>query len=108
MRVDVIAGTSIGAIVGGLYASGLTADEMADALNSIDWDDVMRDEPARRDLSFRRKEDDQRYRIKLQLGLKKGKLTWPSGVMTGQKLYFMLQALTIHVAAARRTPDLSW
>jgi NTE family protein len=96
--VDYVAGTSIGAIVGGLYASGMTADEMADALNSIDWDDVMRDEPPRKDLNFRRKEDDQRYRVKLQLGLKDWKVQWPAGVMTGQKLYFMLQALTIQVA----------
>jgi len=56
--VDYIAGTSMGAIVGGLYASGLTADEIEDLIVSIDWEDVFSGDPERKDIDFRRKRED--------------------------------------------------
>ena len=56
--VDCVAGTSMGAIVGGLYASGLSATELEDVLYGIDWADALRDSPSRRNRSFRRKQDD--------------------------------------------------
>ncbi|MEO1086969.1 MAG: patatin-like phospholipase family protein, partial [Acidobacteriota bacterium] len=59
--VDYIAGTSMGSIVGGLYASGLSIEEIKEILISVDWGDAFQDSPNRQDLSFRRKEDDQRY-----------------------------------------------
>jgi len=56
--IDYIAGTSIGAIMGGLYSSGMTADELQDAIENIDWNEALQDKPPRRDRTFRRKEDD--------------------------------------------------
>lgn len=96
--IDAIAGTSMGAIIGGLYASGVSSDELAELLVTVDWSDLLRDKPARQDLSFRRKEDDARYLLDLELGLKRGRLAWPSGLISGQKLFFMLQSLTLGVA----------
>lgn len=96
--IDYIAGTSIGAVIGGLYASGLSAAELERALLEADWDDLLRDEPNRRDLSFRRKEDDARYLIDLELGLGRRGLIFPSGLISGQKLFFMLQSNTLPVS----------
>ncbi|MEM8961478.1 MAG: patatin-like phospholipase family protein, partial [Acidobacteriota bacterium] len=97
--IDYVAGTSMGSIVGGLYASGMTVDEMKDALLSVDWTDAFNDQPNRKDLSFRRKEDDARYLFDFQLGLRRGKVLWPTGLISGQKLFFILRSLTLPVSS---------
>jgi NTE family protein len=93
--VDYIAGTSIGAIVGGLYASGLSADQIRQTFEAVDWDEVLRDKPPRRDLTFRRKEEDARYLFDLEVGIGRGGFSFPGGLINGQNLFFMLQALTL-------------
>jgi len=105
--IDYIAGTSIGAIVGGLYASGMTSDELAEALATIDWSEAMQDKPPRRDLNFRRKEDSARYLFDLEVGIGRGGLKWPAGFISGQNLFFLLQSLTLGVADVDDFDDLS-
>ena len=61
--VDVVVGTSMGAIVGGLYASGQTPEELETLVKTLDWGAALRDTPSREHLSFRRKLDDERYPI---------------------------------------------
>ena len=56
--VDVITGTSMGAIIGGLYASGMSAEELERALLKISWDRIFASRVDRQDLSQRRKEED--------------------------------------------------
>ena len=56
--VDAIAGTSMGAVVGGLYASGLSAADIERVMTSVDWQDAFRDSPPRSSLNFRRKLED--------------------------------------------------
>ena len=65
--VDAIVGTSMGAAVGGLYASGMTADELEDLFTSVDWAATMSDDPPRKDISFRRKQDGVQFPINLEL-----------------------------------------
>jgi NTE family protein len=72
--IDCIAGTSVGAVVGGLYASGMTADEIDATMRSVDWQEAFRDAPPRRDLAFRRKQDDRNFLVRLPLGLKHGRI----------------------------------
>ncbi len=96
--VDYVAGTSMGSIMGGLYASGMSAEELKEVLFAVDWSDAMQDQTSRQDLSFRRKEDSQRYLLDFEAGVKKWKLQWPSGLLEGQKLFFLLQSLTLPVA----------
>ncbi len=55
--VDLIAGTSMGAIVGGFYAAGNSPAEIEATVNSMEWGEAFRDRPPLQDLSFRRKED---------------------------------------------------
>ena len=96
--IDYIAGTSIGGIVGGLYSTGMTADQLGEAIANIDWNEALRDKPPRRDLSFRKKEENARYLLDLELGLGKGGVQWPSGFISGQNLFFLLQSMTLNVS----------
>ena len=96
--IDAIAGTSMGAVVGGLYASGLSAADIERVMTSVDWEDAFRDRPARKDLNFRRKLEDQNFLVKFPLGLKGRKFRLPRGLVQGQKLNQILRSLTLPVA----------
>ena len=93
--IDCIAGTSMGAVVGGLYASGMTAAEIDAAIRSLDWQAAFRDAPPRRELAFRRKQDDKNFLVRLPLGLRHGKILLPKGLIQGQKLQETLRQLTL-------------
>ncbi|MGI9236550.1 MAG: patatin-like phospholipase family protein [Woeseiaceae bacterium] len=93
--IDVITGTSMGAIVGGLYASGMTAAELEELVGSLDWAGALSDKPDRSDLSFRRKQDDAEFPIDFELGLRGTDLVLPKGVVQGRKLDLLLRELTI-------------
>jgi NTE family protein len=105
--VDAIAGTSMGAVVGGLYASGLSAAEIEQVMTSVDWQDAFRDRPVRTDLNFRRKLEDQTYLVKFPLGIKSGKFRLPRGLVQGQKLTQILRGLTLPVAQIQSFDDLA-
>jgi len=96
--IDYIAGTSAGAIVGGMYASGMTPDEIDRALSTTDWRDAFADRTRYKDLAYRRKEDDNRYPTVFEVGLQRGHLVLPGGLRSGQKLRFLLQWYLIPVA----------
>jgi NTE family protein len=93
--IDCIAGTSMGAVVGGLYASGMTAGEIEATMRSVDWQEAFRDAPPRRDLAFRRKQDDRNFLVRLPLGLKHGQILLPKGFIQGEKLQETLRQLTL-------------
>ena len=104
--VDFIAGTSMGSIVGGLYATGMDPDQLTEAILTVDWADALRDKPGRKDLVFRRKDDDLRYIPDLELGLGKGGLKYPTGLRTGQKLNGLLRKFTLPVRTVHDFDDL--
>ncbi len=93
--IDCIAGSSMGAVVGGLYASGMTASEIDATMHSVDWQEAFRDDPPRRDLAFRRKQDDRNFLVRLPLGLKHFHILLPKGFIQGQKLQETLRQLTL-------------
>jgi NTE family protein len=93
--IDCVTGTSMGAIVGGLYAAGYSADEIASVLQGIDWKDMFRDDPPRQELPMRRKDDELRFLGGIELGLKDGKIALPRGVIQGQKLQLLLRRLLL-------------
>jgi NTE family protein len=105
--IDAIAGTSMGAVVGGLYASGLNAADIEHVMESVDWQDAFRDRPPRVDLNFRRKLEDQSFLVKFPLGLKGRKFRLPRGLVQGQKLTQTLRSLTLPVAQVQRFDDLA-
>lgn len=104
--IDAVAGTSMGAIVGGLYATGLTADELEQIVLSLDWSQALSDTPLRKYLSFRRKQDDVRYPIGLELGVRGRSIILPRGLVQGQNLDPLLRELTADVAHIENFADL--
>ena len=97
--VDYIAGTSMGSIIGGLYASGMTPEEIETALETMDWEHIFSDDPPRQDRSFRRKRDDDLYLIKAKPGITdEGEVKFPTGAVQGQKFDLALRDLTLSVS----------
>src|SRR5580698_616361 len=96
--IDVIAGTSMGAVVGGLYASGMSGEQIERAMASIDWQAAFRDRPPRTELDYRRKEEDREFLVNLPLGLQGRRLVIPKGLVQGQLLTETLRKLTLPVA----------
>ncbi|MDO9559671.1 MAG: patatin-like phospholipase family protein [Syntrophales bacterium] len=90
--IDYISGTSMGAIVGGLYASGLSPAELEKIVTGLEWNDAFRDVPPLQDLPFRRKWDYANFLMKFELGFKDGKLTIPMGLFQGQNLSLILKS----------------
>ncbi len=96
--VDAIAGTSMGAVVGGLYASGMTAAEIDALMRGMDWNAVFRDRPARNTLNYRRKQDDREFLVRFPLGIQGGSFRVPRGLIQGQRLTQTLRIETLPVA----------
>ena len=84
--VDYIAGTSMGAIIGGLYASGYSAAEIEDILDNMDWEQAMQDRPDRAERTMRTKELESQFLIPFRLGFNKGEFQMPLGLIEGQHL----------------------
>src|SRR5262245_19103659 len=83
--VDYIAGTSMGGLVGAMYAEGMTPAEMRDFVSQIDWDRILSNRVSYDELTFRRKEDVRTYPTNIDLGLKNG-LSLPTGVSAGHQI----------------------
>lgn len=95
--VDYVAGTSMGAIVGGLYASGMSADELVEFVENVDWSKLLTDRPPRKQRSFRRKSDDIGFLVEFDLGVNKNGLVFPAGLIQGQNLEIALKRLALPV-----------
>lgn len=102
-----IAGTSMGSIVGGLYASGYTANEMENVIGHLDWKDLFSDDPDRIEEPMRRKDADYRYLLNFEVGYKNGHIVTPAGVVQGQKLLLLLRRLMISTWDVRDFDDLA-
>ncbi|MGH8268924.1 MAG: patatin-like phospholipase family protein, partial [Steroidobacteraceae bacterium] len=104
--IDAIAGTSMGAVVGGLYASGLSPERIEATLRSMNWQGAFRDRPPREDLTLRRKQEDENFLVKFPIGIKGGRPVLPMGLIEGQSLTEMLRRLTLPVARITSFDDL--
>ena len=103
--VDMVAGTSMGGLVGGIYATGKTPAEMRKLIEEIDWDDVLRSSPSYEELSFRRKQDRRENQTVIEFGLKNG-VTIPSGFNSGHKVGLILDRLTLPYSEVRDFDEL--
>lgn len=102
VRVDAIAGTSMGAVIGGLYASGYSVEELEKLATTLDWQQALSDAPPRKDVPFRRKQDDRDFLVKQKLSFRDdGSLGLPLGVIQGQNLALLLESKLAHTADTR-------
>ncbi|MDY7218575.1 patatin-like phospholipase family protein [Denitrificimonas sp. JX-1] len=98
--IDAIAGTSMGAVVGGLYAAGYSTAELVQLATELDWQQALSDAPSRQDIPFRRKQDDRDFLVKQQLSFRDdGSLGLPLGVLQGQNLALLLEKLFARAGA---------
>ncbi len=104
--IDVIAGTSMGAIVGGLYASGMRADDLERELLAVRWDQIFANRIERPMLSQRRKEEDFEISALLELGVRNGELRTPQGAVSSRGLESLLRHYTLPVRNLARFDDL--
>lgn len=102
VRIDYIGGTSMGAIVGGLYACGYTASQLEEMLLSTNLNGVISDKFDRDVMSFDAKEDASRYAITLPIV--KGRIQFPLSLSKGQNVYAMFVQL---MHEQRNTQDFS-
>lgn len=96
--IDAVAGTSMGAVVGGLYASGMSAKQIEKLTLSLDWQDAFRDRPPRRTFGYRRKQDDSNFLVHYAMGISMDGFKMPLGLVQGQKLTQVLRNSTVGVA----------
>ncbi|MCB1630426.1 MAG: patatin-like phospholipase family protein [Pseudomonadales bacterium] len=101
IQVDAIAGTSMGAIVGAMYASGLDATGMEEVATTLDWKYAFDDTTPRDQLSLRRKQEDLDFLVRGKLRYKDGRLRLPMGAIEGQHLNMVLHDIIGHVARVR-------
>jgi NTE family protein len=87
--VDYVAGTSMGGLVGGLYASGMSPQEITDFVGGINWNGVLSGQIPFPALSYRRKEDRLAFPNRLEFGLKHG-ISFPNGLNSGSAVGLLL------------------
>ncbi len=96
--VDCVAGTSMGAVVGGAFAAGTTPLEMEQLVAETDWSDVFTDRPPRGEIAVRRKQEDYKSLFAPEYGLRDGALLLPRGVVAGVTIESFLRQLAAPAA----------
>ena len=97
--IHLIVGTSMGAIVGGLYASGMRAADIERELRAVRWDEVFAARVERRELPERRKDQDLEMSAALELGWRDGELRVPQAAVSSRGLETLLRRYTLPVRA---------
>ena len=95
--IDYIAGTSMGAIIGGFYAAGYSVAELEVLMMEVDWQAAFTDQPARRDQTMRKKELEFESFIPYRIGFNKGSIQLPLGAIQGQHLDQIFQRILVPV-----------
>jgi NTE family protein len=103
--VSYVAGTSMGGLVGGIYATGRSPAEVKEITDTINWDDVLRGQTPFQDLSFRRKQDAHEVPNSLEFGLRNG-LQFPGGFNTGQQVTLILDRVALPYSELKSFNDL--
>jgi NTE family protein len=104
--VDCIIGTSMGALVGGTYASGMSATEVEDAIRSISWQDTIGRRGMRAQVPMRRKLTGSVYSNSLTFGVRDGRLVAPSGLLSSQNVDLTIQYLVSRSRSVSQFDDL--
>lgn len=95
IRIDYIGGSSMGAIIGGLYASGYSANELDSIFQETNFNILIQDNLPRNAKTFYEKDDSEKYALSLPFD--DFKIGLPSGLSKGQNIYNLMSRLTMHV-----------
>jgi len=95
IKIDYIGGSSMGAIVGALYASGYSAAQLDSIFHEINFDILIQDEVPRSSKTFYEKEETEKYALTLPFD--KFKISFPSGLSKGQNIYNLMTRLTMQL-----------
>ena len=103
--IDFIAGTSMGSIVGGLYALGYSSNEILDLISNVDWNRLISNEVDRRKISFNQKEEKGTHLLNIPFSLKSKnkedlrartfKNSLPKGIVSGDNLINLFNSLSV-------------
>ena len=94
IKIDYVAGTSMGAIIGALYASGYSGNQLDSIFKSIDFDKIITDNIPRSAIAFNERDDMERYALKFPFN--NFKVQFPSALSKGYNTYSLLSKLIIH------------
>jgi NTE family protein len=103
--VDLVAGTSMGGLVGGIYATGRSPEQIQQMIQKVDWDQALSGELPFRDLSYRRKQDAVEFPTRLEFGLRHG-VQLPEGFNAGQQVNFILDHVALPYSQVKNFNDL--
>src|SRR5216684_1713305 len=103
--VDYVAGTSMGGLVGGFYATGMSPADLNQLAANADWDQIVSGATEYQDLSFRRKEDQRALPNSIVLGLRNG-VTLPAGLNAGHPISLMIDQQTLPYHGLKSFDDL--
>lgn len=92
ITIDIVCGVSMGAIIGGLYASGLSPDSIESLARNVRWEELLRNSPPRTQLLLSQKEKEANWF--LSIPMRDFRPQWPTGATSGQLLYNFLSKLT--------------
>ena len=93
--IDLVVGSGLGGLIGGLYAGGMSPNEIGALIESTDWIEIFDPGSGRQDLSFRRKQDDLDFLVKYRVGIQDGKKQGPTGLVSTGKLAWLLGGATL-------------
>lgn len=104
MPIDYIAGTSMGSIVGGMYALGYSSDEILDIISSVDWDRLISNEVDRRKISFARKSEKSSWVLNVPFSMKTSqedlqtlsfRNSLPKGLVSGDNVINLFNSISV-------------
>jgi NTE family protein len=103
--IDYLSGNSMGGLVGGLYATGQSPDQIERTVKGMDWPLLLGGVTPYQDLSYRRKEDARQVQSTLAIGFKKG-ASLPSGMNAGHQISLLIDRETLAYSDVKSFDDL--
>ena len=103
--IDYVAGTSMGGLVGGMFATGMRPAEIRELVSALDWKETLDGQLPFEALAFRRKEDKRAFQNNLEFGLRNG-FSLPMGLSSGQKITYLIDRTTLQYSNLKHFDDL--
>ncbi len=91
--IDYIAGTSMGSIVGGLYATGMSPEDLEWAIKSVDWDDALKPSTKRKLKDYQQRQEEKDYFADIEIGISSDGAKSGTGLAGDHKVMLVLQRL---------------